>query len=159
MPPTLRRAVRISILVFSLLVVPPLHSQDASTGAIRGVVLDPDARPVAAATVAVVNTATGAHRSALTDADGRFAVELLPPGDYSARAEIKGMSPQVTPEIHVEVGGAIELQFRLSMAGANETITVSGAPQLVETARLKLFEWLADNVRPPGFARSRIAET
>jgi Carboxypeptidase regulatory-like domain len=72
----------------------------------------------------VINTATGSPRSAVTDADGRFAVELLPPGDYSASAEIKGMSAQVTPQIHVEVGGTVEVQFHLSLAGANETVTV-----------------------------------
>jgi hypothetical protein len=49
------------------------------------------------------------------------------------RAEIKGMSPQVTPSIHVDVGGVVELQFRLALAGASETVTVSGAPPLVET--------------------------
>jgi hypothetical protein len=81
------------VFIELLLLAPALHPQDASTGAIRGVVLDPDARPAPAAAIAVINTATGSPRSAVTDADGRFAVELLPPGDYSARAEIKGMSP------------------------------------------------------------------
>jgi len=58
---------------------------------------------------------------------------LLPLGDYSARAEIQGLSPQITPQIHVDIGGSVELQFRLSMAGPSETVTVSGAPPLVET--------------------------
>jgi hypothetical protein len=122
----------LTVLVIIFL-TPGLAAQDASTGAIRGVVLDPEGRPVSAATVAVVSASTGAQHSALSDDDGRFVVELLPPGDYSARAEIKGMSPQVTPQIHVDVGGAVELQFRLAMAGASETVTVSGAPPLVET--------------------------
>lgn len=133
MPPTLRRATRVLILLATLVLAPPLHSQDASTGAIRGTVLDPDGRPVSAATVAVVSTTTGVPRSFLTDSEGRFAFELVPPGDYSARAELKGMSPQVTPQIHVDVGGAVDLQFRLTLAGASETVTVSGAPPLVET--------------------------
>jgi hypothetical protein len=81
----------------------------------------------------VVNISTGARYSALADEEGRFALQLVPPGDYSARAEIKGMSPQVTPQIHVDVGGTVDLQFRLTMAGASETVTVSGAPPLVET--------------------------
>src|SRR5207253_874378 len=108
-------------------------SQAASTGAIRGTVLDPDGRPIAQATVAIVSPASGMSRSALTDGEGRFAIELLPPGDYSARAEIKGMSPQETPQVHVDVGGTVELSFRLSLAGASESVTVSGAPPLVET--------------------------
>jgi hypothetical protein len=122
----LHRFARIAIAIASLIFAVPLRSQDASTGAIRGTVLDPDNHPVAYATVAIVNTATGATRSAITDASGRFAVELLPPGDYSERAEIQGMSPQVTPQIHVDVGGSVEIQFRLSMAGTSETVTGYG---------------------------------
>ena len=133
MSSTLPRLFWIALALAALIFAVPLRSQDTSTGAVRGNVLDPDGHAVAYATVAIVNSATGATRSAVTDASGRFAVELLSPGDYSARAEIQGMSPQVTPQIHVDVGGSVELQFRLSMAGASETVTVSGAPPLVET--------------------------
>src|SRR5437868_6630703 len=133
MPSALRHFARVAIVLGCLLFNVRVLSQDASTGAIRGTVLDPDGRPIAQATVAIVSPASGISRSALTDGEGRFAIELLPPGDYSARAEIKGMSPQETPQIHVDVGGTAELSFRLSLAGASETVTVSGAPPLVET--------------------------
>ncbi len=133
MSSTLPRLFWIALALAALIFAVPLRSQDTSTGAVRGNVLDPDGHAVAYATVAIVNSATGATRSAVTDASGRFAIELLSPGDYSARAEIQGLSPQVTPQIHVDVGGSVELQFRLSMAGASETVTVSGAPPLVET--------------------------
>ena len=129
----LRLFVCPAILIALCLFISPLTAQDASTGAIRGLVLDPDARPVPKAMVAVVSIATGELRSASTDAEGRFAIDLLPPGDYSARAEIKGMSPQESPQVHLDIGSSLELQFRLSLAGASESITVSGAPQLVET--------------------------
>jgi hypothetical protein len=133
MPSFLRRALRTAIVIAFLLPAPQLHSQDASTGAIRGTVVDPDGRPVPAATVAIVGATNALARSARTDDEGRFALELLPAGDYSARAEIKDMSPQVTPQVHVDVGGTITLEFRLSLAGTSETVTVSGAPPLVET--------------------------
>jgi hypothetical protein len=81
----------------------------------------------------VVNTATGARYSVTSDAEGRFAFDLLPPGDYSARVVAKDMSPQITPQLHVDVGAAAELQFRLSVAGALEHVSVSGAPALVNT--------------------------
>ncbi len=133
MSPTPRRLFWIAVALAALIFAVPLRSQDTSTGAVRGTVLDPDGHAVAYATVAIVNSATGARRSAVTDSGGRFAFEILSPGDYSARAEILGLSPQVTPQIHVDVGGSVELQFRLSLAGASETVTVSGAPPLVET--------------------------
>ena len=95
---TLPRLFWIAVALAALIFAVPLRSQDTSTGAVRGTVLDPDGHAVAYATVAIVNSATGATRSAVTYSSGHFAVEILPPGDYSARAEIQGLSPQVTPQ-------------------------------------------------------------
>jgi hypothetical protein len=108
-------------------------SQDASTGALRGTVSDSSGARIEAASVALVNSSTGLRYSAQSDAEGRFAIELLPPGDYSARAEFRGLSPQVTPKLHIEINGTTEIAFSLAVAGAKETVMVSDAPQLVET--------------------------
>jgi hypothetical protein len=43
------------------------------------------------------------------------------------------MSPQTTPHLHVDVGGTSELEFKLAVAGAKESVTVTGEPPLVET--------------------------
>src|SRR5437763_14770090 len=83
--------------------------------------------------VALVNTATGIRCGVTTDSEGRFAFDLLPPGEYSARAEAAGMSPQIAPNLRVEVGGTSELEFKLAVAGTKETVTVSGEQPLVET--------------------------
>ncbi len=135
-----RLAARVcGICCFSLFLLPcfflasQAFAQDGSTGAIRGTVLDPDGGLIAGATVAIVNVATGQRYAATTDANGHFAADLLPPGDYSARVEVQGFSPQLAPQAHVEVGGALQLQFRLTLAGAKEAVTVSGAPPLVDT--------------------------
>ena len=81
----------------------------------------------------VVNADTGRRYTTSSNEEGRFTLDLLPPGDYTARAIAQGMSAQVTPQLHVDVGGSAELSFRLTVAGAKESITVSGAPALVET--------------------------
>ncbi len=127
--------IPLSILIFSLSLLPPqlTRAQDAATGAIHGTVVDLHELRIPGASIAVVNTATGARYSATSDAEGRFALDLLPPGDYSARVVAKDMSPQITPQLHVDVGAAAELQFRLSVAGALEHISVSGTPALVDT--------------------------
>ena len=113
--------------------LPAAAAQDATGGAIRGIVDDPHGLRIAGATVAIVNIDTGMRRFATSDTEGRFVFELLAPGDYSARSEAPGMSPQITPQIHVDVGGATELDFHLAVAGAQENITVSGAQAAVET--------------------------
>src|ERR1700722_10663941 len=108
-------------------------AQDATAGSIRGVVNDPHGLRIAGATLAIVNIDSGMRQFATSDDQGRYSFEPLPPGDYSARAVAPGMSPQVTPQIHVDVGGVAELDFHLTVAGAQENFTVSGAPSAVET--------------------------
>ena len=116
-----------------ILVLGVASAQDASTGAIRGTVVDSTASRVSGATVTSVNNATGFRYSIATDSQGQFTFELLPPGDYLLRASAFGMSPQVTPALHIAVGAATEIEFKLPVAGARETITVSGAPPVVDT--------------------------
>ena len=123
----------VAYLVFFLFLARLSFSQDAATGAIHGTVLDPTGSRIAKASIVAINSANGLRYSTTSDSEGRFALDLLPPGDYSARAVAQGMSPQVSPPLHVDIGAAAELEFRLSVAGAQENVTVSGAPKLVDT--------------------------
>lgn len=108
-------------------------AQDASTGAIRGTVSDPAGARLVNANVVAVNLATGFRYAVTTRDDGAFDLDLLPPGDYSLRVEGRGMSPHLRPKIHVDLGGAVELDIHLAVAGAKETVTVSGETPLVQT--------------------------
>ncbi len=123
--------------IFSLLVLATISSfclgQDSSTGALRGSVFDPSGRSIAGASVAVVNDATGAHFEQTSDLRGRFVFDLLPPGEYSARVTAEGMSPELSPSIHVAVGGETAIDFTLTVAGVHENVTVSAEPRSVET--------------------------
>ncbi|MGA6981912.1 MAG: carboxypeptidase-like regulatory domain-containing protein, partial [Candidatus Sulfotelmatobacter sp.] len=121
------------VLLVALLAVPAVLAQDAATGAIRGLVLDPTGVGIAQASIVLVNSSTGMRYAATSNADGRFVLDLLPPGNYSARVSAEKMSPQITPQLHLDVGGIAELNFHLTIAGPQENITVSGAPKLVET--------------------------
>ena len=120
------------LLVVAVLSLPCL-SQDVSTGAVRGVVLDSSNTRMARAAVVLVNQATGMRHEGLSDETGKFVFELLPPGDYTARVASDGMSPQVSPNITVSVGAVVELEFKLSIAGVQENVTVSAEPKAVET--------------------------
>ena len=121
-------------LAFSLLLASSAFGQDGGTGAIHGTVFDPAGGPIGQASIVAINTATGVRYSATSDAEGRFALDLLPPGDYSARVVADKMSPQITPELHIDVGGRTQLDFHLTIAGPQENVTVSGAPKLVDTS-------------------------
>jgi len=111
----------------------PSAAQDSATGTLRGTISDSAGARIPQALVVIVNNATGTRYTTTSDAEGRFVLDQLTPGDYEARVDAPGMSPQVTPQIHVDVGGSADLQFRLKVAGSQESLTVSGAAALVET--------------------------
>jgi hypothetical protein len=108
-------------------------AQDGSTGAVRGIVLDLSGSRISGATIALVNNSTAFHYEQTSDAEGRFAFGLLPPGDYSARVTADKMSPQLSPFLRVTLGGVTEINFKLQIAGAHENVTVSAEPRTVET--------------------------
>src|ERR1700733_14349648 len=62
------------------------YAQDASTGAIRGTVSDSAGRRIVDASIALVDDAQGFRYFVTSDSEGEFVFELLPPGEYSARA-------------------------------------------------------------------------
>src|SRR5260370_40806156 len=85
-PVTIRDVFRLVVFqVFLLLLIlaaPGAWGQDASTGALRGVVLDAQGAVITNADVVAIRVDTGIRYHAGTDSAGRFAVDLLPPGEY-----------------------------------------------------------------------------
>jgi hypothetical protein len=126
--------MRYLVALALLLAVTPCFAQDNSSGAIRGLVFDPVHRRVPGATIVLVNNATGFRYQQFSDIEGRFVFQLLPPGEYSMRVTSDGMSPQVNEHVQVLVGAAAETEFDLTIAGARESVTVSGEPRAVEGA-------------------------
>ena len=125
-----------------LLLLSSAAAQDASTGAVKGTVVDATGGAIPDATVVLINVETGFRYSIATDPQGHFSFEMLPPGGYTGRATATGMSAQVTPQLQVAVGGLTELQFRLNVAGATETLTVSGAPPTIDTQATAVSSWI-----------------
>ena len=129
------RVVAFRLFLFQLILIViggAVWGQDTSTGALRGVVLDAQGAVITNADIVAIRVETGIRYFSATDSVGRFVVDLLPPGQYSARAEAEGMSPEISPAIRVEIGVAAQLTFKLRVAGPKETITVSEAPRMVE---------------------------
>jgi hypothetical protein len=132
MPRCLSFCVRL-ILASLILLAIPASAQDASTGAIRGTVVDSAGRRIVEASIVLVDSAQGFRYFVTSDSEGRFVFELLPPGEYAARAVAPDMSPQLTPKLHVDVGATTEIEFKLQVGGAKEMVTVSGEQPMVET--------------------------
>src|SRR6202044_2238801 len=68
-------------------------AQTPGTGAISGVVYDPQNHAVTHAQVLAENESTHVFRSASTTAEGEFHIPLLPPGTYSVTVSATGFAP------------------------------------------------------------------
>src|SRR5437870_1793596 len=113
-------------------------AQDGSTGAIRGTVVDASGARISGAQVSLINPETAFNRRVVTDREGYFSADLLPPGTYDLTANATSVSKLFAvlrkKAITVEVGGAVELDLKLTLQ-AGETIDVSGQTPLVDTKK------------------------
>jgi outer membrane receptor protein involved in Fe transport len=102
-------------------------------GRITGVVTDATGGVLPGATVNAKAVGTGALRTVFTDEAGRFVLASLPPGDYEVTAELTGFRTTMT-KVLVTVGAAANVEFKLEIAGATETVNVTGEVPLVNTS-------------------------
>src|SRR6266481_6869401 len=78
--------------------------QGTVTGAIGGVVTNPNKEVVPGASVTVKNIGTNKEDTATTDDQGRFRIVSLDPGTYTVTINSTGFSPYSQERVIVEVG-------------------------------------------------------
>src|SRR5581483_7211776 len=121
----LRRVVCLACL--TLLLVPRAARADATAGALRGSVLDPDGRAVVDAALIVRNDATGSVKTMVTDERGNFSATDLASGTYTVEVAVPGFDIVRRTNVAVPDGSTQELTIRLAVANISETVTVSAA--------------------------------
>lgn len=124
----MHRRISVSLLFVACIAVfaAPLRAQQpGAAAALRGRVLDPQKRGVAAR-VQIVYPRTGLTRETQADASGRFSLPALSPGDVDLLITAPGFSDRRIAGIHLEVGQAAEVAVDLRLSGVEERITVAG---------------------------------
>ena len=99
-------------------------------GSIRGVVHDPQHRPIQGAMVMLKAKASDWAKSADSDANGEFQFNAVPIGEYTVTVASPGFN-QAAQSVVVDAATEPVLHIPLSLAGAHETVNVSGAPEEV----------------------------
>lgn len=113
-----------------------LLAQAQTTGRIVGEVRDQAGTPLAGVEVTATAIALDLERQTTTDAQGQFALPLLPVGDYTVSAVLEGFQPRVA-ELRVGVGRSVPVNFELAPGEAvAETIEVLGEAAVLETTTL-----------------------
>ncbi len=139
MSPSLRwcRVVSGLLAGLALAAIPSsLYSQaQASSGVIRGTVLDNDGRGIAGATVAVRHVETNQTRDVTTNRQGAYVVPLLRLGTYDVRVRFIGYQSAGQEGIAVSLGRASLVNFRLTASAVElEEITVVAANPEVDVS-------------------------
>ncbi len=124
----------LSLMFLSL---PRLSAQSqATTGIIRGVVVDPNGSAVAGAQVQLQETQTNFQRTVTTDAKGNFAASLLPLGTYNVTARGVGFNQTTQRGLPLRVGQTAEIRLTLA-AITLQAVTVEAAQPVVDPAKLE----------------------
>ena len=110
-----------------------VFGQAASTGSISGTVVDPKGAVVAGASVKVVSNATNQEFTTQTKDDGAFTIPSLLAGVYTATITATGFKQSIVTDIKVDVGKPSTINVELEIGAANETVTIVGGGELLQT--------------------------
>ena len=124
-------------------------------GSVRGVVHDPQHRPISGTMVMLRAKASDWSKSANTDTNGEFVFSAVPVGEYSISVASPGFS-QVMQIVVVNSGTEPVVHFQLNLAAAKETVNVSGAPVIAPTDSATPITLVSrlDIERTPGASRT-----
>lgn len=130
------KAVLRLVAMLCLLSTPAFVSaQTVTTGSISGVVTDAQGGVLPGATVTAVHTPTGTSYDAVTDATGRYNILNVRVGPYDVAVTMTGFRPERSPAVNVKLGEQATLDFKLQVAAITETVDVTAASPLIDTAR------------------------
>src|SRR5437899_3244418 len=128
--------VKLSLVIFVVLGLSAIAmAQSTTTGAIGGVVTNPNKEVVSGAAVTVLNTETNKEDSATTGDQGRFRVVNLQPGTYKVTINGSGFSPYTQERVTVEVGRETSLDAALSIGAVTGTVEVTSEAPVINTTQ------------------------
>ena len=135
----------ITRLVLCIVLAISLSAQ--STTSLSGTVTDMSGAVIPNASVTLINDDTAAQRAAVTDNDGRYSFQQLPPGRYRLVAKAAGFTDVSMNEIRLLVNTPATMPITFEKLGAVSTaISVTSEAIQVNTTDASLGNALGDKV-------------
>jgi outer membrane receptor protein involved in Fe transport len=124
-------------------------------GTVKVIVHDPQHRPVKGAQVAVESRTSALKQTGMTDDEGVATIVNVPVGEYDIQVASQGFASMQQSAI-VTSDRVQELHFALSVAAHQETVEVSGLPELVNpsSSTPQTLVTRADIAQTPGADRT-----
>src|SRR5216683_1759293 len=107
-------------------------AQGTASSALAGLVSDQKGGVISGATVTVTNRATGTSRTATTNDNGEYKLDLLPAGRYNIKVNASGFGEVTAEDVELLIGrtNSFNVTMNPGVQTANVTVT-AGETELV----------------------------
>ena len=109
------------------------YGQGTATSSLSGVVVDAGGGVIPGAAVTVKNDATNTTLEVVTNNAGAFSLPALNPGTYTVTVTLAGFKTAVIKDVKCIPAVLADIKVQMEVGGIEETVTVSGATELVQT--------------------------
>jgi Carboxypeptidase regulatory-like domain/TonB dependent receptor len=123
----------ICVLVTCFLFSLGAMAQSSATAELHVSVKDPKGAVIKDASVSVRNGARNFERTITQNVEGEYQFLLLPPGQYDVVVQAPGFAKTTVSSVTITVGQRAELPVPLQLASVNESVTVNGETELIQT--------------------------
>jgi hypothetical protein len=112
---------------------PSALGQAANTGTLAGTVTDQSGAAVVGATVTLVDTATNAQRTAVTNDAGRYIIANIVPSIYNVTISKTGFRAAKFVKQEVDVSSVLTLNASLELGSISQTVEVTATGAEIQT--------------------------
>jgi outer membrane receptor protein involved in Fe transport len=143
------------VMLSSFLILIATESFASVFGTVKAIVHDPQHRPVQGAQVEVQSRTSAFKTAGTTNEDGIATVINVPVGEYDVKIVSSGFAA-TQQSATVTSGNVQEMHFALALAQHQETVEVSGAPEIINpsSATPQALVSRNDIARTPGADRT-----
>ena len=125
--------IYLTFVIAILAIFTSITSAQSETATVLGSIRDANDAAVVGAKVEIRNTATSIAATTMTDANGDYQFVNLKIGTYKITVEANGFNRTVAENIGLSVNARQRVDLALQVATASETVTITGAAQLLES--------------------------
>jgi len=136
---TLKRSTNLGVLlVIALFFLCSATFAQNTLVTFQGRVIDEEGGPLPGATVDAKNMGTGYTYSSITRQDGNYMLSGIEPGMYEVQVSLTGFTTSIRRGMTFNVGARISVDFTLTAATLEESITVEAEAPLVEVTKSEI---------------------
>ncbi len=121
------------IVLLALLFAVPATAQTG--GMITGTIRDAQGGVLPGVTLSLRNAESGVTRSAVTESDGTYRLQGVPPGRYELVAELAGFANAEYRDITITIGLSLQRDVTMSLQTLQESVTVTAEAPVIEVTR------------------------